>query len=206
MLHPIVLLTSAEILNWADYFEPAAFRDQAENIVRGIRSEEELLALSVGAVRVGGCAASSARRQLRTGTLNFEDESVRAVLIDRLGASLASVEATERLMREMQPSLVLTEDTVYIPRAVMLDICGQKDIPLIRWYPAHKTSALMLKRYLPANRDHDLNSLSEASWQLVREMEWSSRKSDRSEAGADAAATFAKIGTTRTAGSSTSGI
>jgi hypothetical protein len=36
----------------------------------------------------------------------------------------------------------------------------------------------MLKRYTLANRDYDLNSLSDASWQAVREMDWDRRRSE----------------------------
>ena len=94
-------------------------------------------------------------------------------LIDCLAASKAAAAAVERLIRELRPSLVLTEDTAYTPRGEILDICGQEGIPVIRWYTAHKASALMLKRYTSANRDHDINSLSDASWRFVREMDWS---------------------------------
>ena len=108
----------------------------------------------------------------------FEDENIRIRLIDCLAASMASAAAIERLVRELRPSLVLTEDTAYTPRGEILDTCGQVGIPVIRWYTAHKANALMLKRYTSANRDHDINSLSDASWRLVREMDWSA---DRSE-------------------------
>ena len=92
---------------------------------------------------------------------------------------MASAAAVERLVRELRPSLVLTEDTAYTPRGEILDMCGQVGIPVIRWYTAHKASALMLKRYTSANRDHDINSLSDASWRLAREMDWSADRSEK---------------------------
>jgi hypothetical protein len=173
------LLSSASVRYWNDYFEPAAFRDEAETAVRGARSLKELLAFRVGAVRVGGHAISTARRGLGTGTLDLENKSIRIRLIDCIALSMASVAAAERLVRELQPSLVLTEDTAYTPRGELLDICGQLDIPMIRFYSAHKASALMLKRYTWANRDHDINSLSDASWRIAREMDWSADRSEK---------------------------
>ena len=65
------LLSSTAVRYWHDYFEPAAFRDKAETIVHSARSLEELLEFRVGAVRVGGHAVSTARRQLGAGTLDF---------------------------------------------------------------------------------------------------------------------------------------
>ena len=37
----------------------------------------------------------------------------------------------------------------------------------------------MLKRYTSTNRDHDINSLSDASWRLVRKMHWSADRSEK---------------------------
>ena len=58
------LLSASKIYSWRRYFEPTAFHYEAEAVVRGVRSVEELLKFRVGAVRVGGHAVSTARRQL----------------------------------------------------------------------------------------------------------------------------------------------
>jgi hypothetical protein len=173
------LLDSMTVCNWADDFDLTDFRDEAETVVRGASSLEQLVAYRVGTVRIGGHAVSTARRQLRVGTLDFENEGIRSRLIDCVAASMASAAMAERLVRELRPSLVLTEDTAYTPRGEILDMCGQLGIPLIRWYLAHKASALMLKRYSQSNRDHDINSLSDASWRFMREMDWSMDRSKR---------------------------
>jgi hypothetical protein len=173
------LLSPTAVYSWADYYEPAAFRDEAENVVSGARSLERLLEFRAGAVRVGGHAVSTARWRLGIGTLDFEDETIRNGLIDCFAASMASAAAIERLLRDLRPSLVLTEDTAYTPRGEILDTCVQVSIPVVRWYTAHKTDALMLKRYSSANRDHDINSLSDASWRLASEMDWSADRSEK---------------------------
>ena len=173
------LLTQKAVHGWSDYIEPAAFRDQAETVIHGARSMEELLEFRAGAVRVGGHAISTMRRRIGAGTLDLQDETVRIRLIDCFAASIASAAAVERLVRELRPSLVLTEDTAYTPRGEILDMCAQMGIPVIRWYTAHKASALMLKRYTSANRDHDINSLSDATWRLAREMDWSANQSEK---------------------------
>ena len=90
---------------------------------------------------------------------------------------MASV-TTRELVRDLRPSLVLTDDTAYTPRSEILDVCGQLGIPVIRWYSAHQTNVLILKRYTLANRDHDINSLSDASWRVVREMNWNANRSE----------------------------
>src|SRR5262249_22079659 len=94
------LLGSTTVHNWNDYFEPTAFRDEAETVVHGARLLEQLLAFRVGAVRVGGHAVSTARRRLGVGTLDLQDEAIRIRLIDYLAASMTSAAAAERLVRE----------------------------------------------------------------------------------------------------------
>jgi hypothetical protein len=173
------LLNATAVHSWDDYIELAAFRDEAETVVRGARSLDELLKFRVGAVRVGGHAVSTARRRLGAGTLDLREETICIRLIDCFAASMASAAAIERLVRELRPGLVLAEDTAYTPRGEVLDTCAKMGIPLIRWYTAHKTSALMLKRYTSANRDHDINSLSDASWRLARGMDWSVDRSEK---------------------------
>ena len=173
------LLSATAVHNFSDYFEPAVFRDKAKTAVNGARSLTEILEFRFGAVRVGGYAVSTTRYQLGIGTLDLRDETIRIKLIDNVAASMASVTAVERLVRELRPSLVLTHDTAYTPLGQILDVCGQVGIPVIRLHRAHKAGALMLKRYTSANRDHDLNSLSDASWRIAREMYWSADRSEK---------------------------
>ena len=97
------LLSSRAIINWHDYFDSAAFRDDAETAVLGARSLEELLAFRIGTVRVGGHAVSTARHKFRAGTLDLENETIRIKLIDCLAASMASASAMERLVGSIDP-------------------------------------------------------------------------------------------------------
>jgi hypothetical protein len=172
------LLTLMDALFWSDFCDSAAFHSRAESVIHNCRSLDELLNVRFGAARVGGHAIATARRELKVGTLDLQAPSTRSKLSNYFAASMASAKAAERIVQVLQPSLVLMEDTAYTPRGEILDICVESGIPLIRWYAAHKSSALMLKRYTSVNRDHDLNSLSDASWRAVRKMEWNS---DRSE-------------------------
>jgi hypothetical protein len=173
------LLSSKTVYNLSDYLEPAAFRETAKTLVHNARSLQELLKFEVGAVRIGGHAVSSALRQLGSISLDLQDETSRNLLVDLFAASMASAAAIEQLVGLLRPSLVLTEDTAYTPRGEILDMCVHLGIPVVRWYVAHKDGALMLKRYTSANRNHDINSLSDASWRLAREINWSADRREK---------------------------
>jgi hypothetical protein len=173
------LLNSQIDVIWDNYLRIDAFRDKAAALMERVKSTEDLLSLRSGAVRIGGHAVSTARRQLAIGYLDTNQQHIKAKLLESLAISLASAEAIEKIICEFQPSFVLTEDTAYTPSAEILDVCVRAGVPVIRWYTSHKTSALMLKRYTSANRDQDLNSLSDASWKTVQNMDWNIERRTR---------------------------
>jgi hypothetical protein len=137
-----------------------------------------LLDFRFAAARSGGHAIATARRSLKTGKLELQVPSIRAKLIGCLAGSMASAAAVPRIIQEFQPSLILMDDTAYTPMGEILDVCVEAGIPVIRWFPAHKSSTLMLKRYTSTNRDHGINALSDATWRTLREMDWDSSRSE----------------------------
>ena len=167
------LIAPREIHEWSTYLpEPATLTGHAEAAIASCRSIDELKAFEVGGVRVGGNAISTARRQQRIGTIDFSSESFRKLLVTHMARSMAAAQAAAAVITATSPQLVLAVDTVYTPKGEIFDTALAAGIPFIRWFPAHKNNALMLKRYTIANRDSDLNSLSEVSWRLVKNMTW----------------------------------
>jgi hypothetical protein len=168
------LIAPHEIHEWSTYLpDRATLTDRAEAAIASCRSADELKALEVGGVRVGGNAMSNARREERIGTLDFSSKVIRELLVTHVAHSMAAAQAAAAVIAATSPQLVLAVDTVYTPKGEIFDTALAAGIPFIRWYPAHKNNALMLKRYAIANRDADLNSLSDASWRRVKNMMWS---------------------------------
>jgi hypothetical protein len=167
------LIAPREIHEWSTYLpDPATLTGRAEAAIASCRSVDELMAFEIGGVRVGGNAISTARRVQRIGTLDFSSEAIRKLLVNHMARSMAAAQAAAAVIAVTSPQLVLAVDTVYTPKGEIFDTALAADIPFIRWFPAHKSNTLMLKRYTIANRDSDLNSLSEVSWRLVKNMTW----------------------------------
>jgi hypothetical protein len=167
------LISSRETHEWATYLpDPNIFTDRAESTIASCRSIDELKAFEVDGIRVGGNAISFTRRLQRIGTLDFSSEEVRKLLVTQTAHSMAAAQGAAGVIAATSPQLVLAVDTVYTPKGEIFDAALAARIPFIRWYPAHKSNALMLKRYTIANRDLDLNSLSDVSWRRVRNMAW----------------------------------
>ncbi|HET6388693.1 hypothetical protein [Hyphomicrobium sp.] len=167
------LLGPSAIYEWSDYLpDSAMFTERAGAAVASCYTLEDLQALQIGGVRVGGHAISSARRHLRIGGIDFGSHEIRARLAIHLANSMAAAQAAACVIAATSPKLVLAVDTVYTPKGEILDTALAFGIPFIRWFPGHRNNTLMLKRYTAANRDSDLNSLSEPSWQFVKAMAW----------------------------------
>ena len=179
MMQPRVLETyyslvrPPEIYEWSHHLpNSAAFMEHAEAAISSCCLLGELQALKIDGVRVGGHAISTARRRERIGTIDFTSGEIRKLLVTYLADSMAAAHAAATIITAAAPKLVLAVDTVYTPKGELFDAALAADIPFIRWFPAHKNNTLMLKRYTLGNRDSDLNSLSEQSWRLVKNMAW----------------------------------
>jgi hypothetical protein len=167
------LIAPREIHEWSTYLpDPATLTGCAEAAIASCRSVDELKEFEVGGVRVGGNAISDVRRQQRIGTVDFSSEEIRKLLVTHLAHSMAAAQAAAAVIAATSPQLVLAVDTVYTPKGEIFDTALAAGIPFIRWFPAHKSNTLMLKRYTLANRDSDLNSLSDVSWHRVKNMMW----------------------------------
>lgn len=174
------LLRSATVHDWRDYWDvsPEGI-ERAEALLAASGSMDAILRLRDGPVRIGGHALALTRRHLRIGTVELAIPAVRDQLRYFLAASMAAADAIRRAIADIRPSLVLAIDTAYSPKGEILDTCAAMGIPFIRWYPAHRSNALLFKRYHAGNINHDLSSLSDATWNRVRLMPWDSQSQDR---------------------------
>lgn len=151
------------------------FTTEANAIVEQASSVSELLAFEFAEARVGRVAVSTTLRTLRCGTLDLTDADVRASLARELAECMRHATASQRLLREIKFDCAVFHDLVYTRRGVLFDNCLANNIPVIRWTPAHKSNAIILKRYTPANRHQHPLSLSTDSWAFMQEMEWTDK-------------------------------
>ncbi len=161
-----------EYLYWSEYCNTPRFMPAAQAVVDKLRSTEELLAFDYADAHVGKNAASMALRILRSASLDLHSEHVQQTVVEYVAAGMASEEAAQKILREVQPNLAISIDNVYTGKADLFDVCLANGVDFIRWHPAHKSNTLMLKRYTPENKDDNPHSLSSQTWQAVRTMKW----------------------------------
>jgi hypothetical protein len=123
-------------------------------------------------VRVGRLAISSALRSSRLGSLDLQLPEDRQFLVEHVAAGMAYAKAAQRIVRKFHPDLAVFVDTVYTPAGELFDYCLANRIDAIQWQAAHKSNALILKRYTLETRHEHPRALSPTSWQFVRNMHW----------------------------------
>ena len=167
-----------EIFSWGDFnclVEPA----EADALAGGLQSFEDLVALEYAAARVGKYAASTALRYLRVGSLDPRSPEIRSKLLPYLASAMGYATASKRIVREVRPHIALSMDPGYSPRGELYDACLADGIDTLTWNAAHKSNALLLKRYRNVNRDLHPASLSQESWDRIQKMRWAGDHRER---------------------------
>ena len=173
---------------WSDFTDPMGLTPTdadpfslaaAETIVAQHVSIQELLGFEHAGARVGRIATATALRQLRSGTLDLNSDQFRRTLVRQVAIAMMSAKAAQGILRRVRPSFVVFVDTEYTPKGELFDNCIESGIEAIAYDAAHKSNALMLKRYSNENRDEHAWSLSRESWQRLLNMEWTDARREQ---------------------------
>lgn len=167
-----------EFLFW-DEFADSIDTAAAEATVDRWHSFDDILAFEYEGARVGRCAASTLLRHLRVGSLDLQAPEIRESLAGYIASGMAYATATQAIIREVQPQLAMFVDRGYSPQGELFDICLREAVDTITWNAAHRSNALMLKRYTLDTRDEHPASLSEESWRQLRTMRWGEEHRER---------------------------
>ncbi len=171
------LAGAKETYFWDDYFSEG-HGERAATAIEGIESLDDLITLEKDDVRVGRFVASTALRHLRVGSLDLRSSGVREKLIKFLENSFMYADAAQGIVKQIKPTIALFVDRGYTPQGEMFDACLSAGTQAITWNAAHKSNALVLKRYSYDNRDDHPSSLSSKSWRELQALKWSDGKRD----------------------------
>lgn len=151
-------------------------RGRARQLLVGVKSFAELIALEWDGVTVGKYVSSSLMRQTRKGSLDLDDETLRERVVDALAASMSYVDGAKRLIAQLAPKAVVLVDRGYSPFGEIFDVCVNCGIAVYTWNAAHRDNTIMLKRYHAGNRDAHPSSLSPESWAHLLETPWGEKQ------------------------------
>ncbi|HUS22407.1 MAG TPA: hypothetical protein VMZ66_10395, partial [Aeromicrobium sp.] len=166
------------VRRWSEFISTSDHSPAAQALIRHCRSTDQVMSRIHRGVRVGMIAVCTSLRRLRVGELHLRAPGVRALVVRAVAASMAAVEEAERILDAINPDLVLT-DPEYTPKGEFFETCVNRHIDVVACNTAHRSHALMLKRYGRHNRDEHLTTLSERSWEQVRNLEWTDARRAR---------------------------
>ncbi len=159
------------IHQWRD-FATEIDKKSAAAVVDRYSSMWELLDFEYADVRVGMVAVSTALRGTYRGFLDLRVPEDRERLVDTVAFAMMSADAARKVRHQFNPDLALFLDNCYSPFGELFDSCIRNNVEAIQWQQAHKSNALIFKRYSLENWLEHPSSLSSDSWRFVRDMEW----------------------------------
>ena len=144
---------------------------QAKEIVKSFNSSEELINYKFDDISVGKYACSSYMRHTRSGRIDLSDKKKVGIITKYLAISIASAIAANRMIKTVNPALVVVIDRGYSPFGEVFDACINNSIDIISWNIAHRDNSIMLKRYNKGNRMSHPSSLSSKSWEILKNID-----------------------------------
>jgi hypothetical protein len=166
-----------DFAHWEQYLhtEPSA---EASRIVSQATGIDDLIGFEHHGARVGRFALSTTFRSLRVGRLDFSAPRTRQALASHLAGGMARADAAHRALDRLRPDVVVFMGNRYTGHGEMMDVAIARGIDVLTWFDAHRSSALILKRYHRGNRDQHHASLSDRSWTMMRGASWTAADRD----------------------------
>jgi hypothetical protein len=103
---------------------------------------------------------------------------IREKLARFLAQGMARAAIAQRLVSDVKPDLALFMGNRYTGQGELMDVCLERGVDVLTWFEAHRSSALMMKRYRLDNRDLHHGSISDATWDWLQDMPWTAAHRD----------------------------
>jgi hypothetical protein len=166
------------IVFWDSFTAPVP-AGRIRRMVEDFKSPQDLFDLHYRGVRVGKSAASTTLRHTRAGTLDFNNADHRHAVANSLATGLKYVMASERILDEVNPDLVIFSDRGYNRNGMMFDLAIAQERDTVTWNAAHRSNTIILKRFTPETRDVHPCSISADSWGQLKQAPWTTAQADR---------------------------
>ena len=159
----------------APYLDDAA-RAEAAAAAREIIGAKPALAdvrdLTFHGARIGRNILATVSRALHEGAVDLDDPRARAELERLLPRTLEATIAAERLLADLEPTLMLFLERNYAAEAPISDVALVQGLDVVQYVSGPQDDTLIFKRFTRETRREHPRSLSEESWLRVRELPW----------------------------------
>jgi hypothetical protein len=158
-----------------------------------LRTPADLKALRFHGADVGRQVLSTVSRYLHEGSVDLTDPEARRLAAELLPLSLRTTLAAGALLDDVAPDVVVFNERNYADQGPLSDVALDRGHNVIQFVSGFEDDTLVFKRFTAETKGIHPRSLSDDSWALVRELEWSDER--QSELDADFARRYDKDAT-----------
>ncbi len=161
-----------KFISFETYF-PKSCNKYLSATIDKINTQDDLLGYSWNGIRTGRFCLSTAMRRLRKGYIDLGDDELKKEVRNLFEISYESAYAIKKIIKKIKPDAALLVDRGYTPEGELFDECISNNIPCYTWNVGHKNNVLLFKRYEQKNKEDHPVTLSNKSWETVKNIEWS---------------------------------
>jgi hypothetical protein len=158
-----------------DYLTPELeeyARREAAALDESVRSTDDLKSIRYKGADVGREALSTVSRYLHEGGVDLTDPRARELLTRLLHSAVRTAVASERMLDHLEPQLILFNERNYAGEGPLCDIALLRGHDVIQFVGGFEDDTTVFKRYTEETKSIHPRSLSDASWERVRRIEW----------------------------------
>ena len=150
----------------------ALARSEAGRLAEELGSVTELRDAVYRGASVGRQALSTLSRHLHDGAVDVEDERTRELLVDFLTLAVRTTLASEALLDDVQPELVLFNERNYAAEGPLSDLALDRRLNVIQFVSGFEDETMVFKRFTAETKGMHPRAISDESWPRVRALEW----------------------------------
>jgi hypothetical protein len=147
-------------------------RQEADALLAHVAEPSDLKQLSFRGADVGRQALSTVSRYLHDGGVDLADPRARALLEELLPSAIRTAIASEALLDEYRPDVVVFNERNYADQGPLCDLALARGLNIIQFVGGFEDDTLVFKRYTQATKALHPRSISDESWPLVAAMDW----------------------------------
>lgn len=145
---------------------------EVKELLDQVTTFDSLIKLQHRDVDMGRHVLSRVLRKLHVGRVDLSDHEFYRNLKQYITKSEQTIRAAEEMVKDVQPSMVLFFEKGYTPLGEIFDVVVNRGLNVIQWSYTHRNDAFTLKRYTREMRYCHPFSLSDKTWDFVRQMPW----------------------------------
>ena len=150
--------------------------EEAGRLLAGVETASDLKAVRYRGADVGRQVLSTLSRYLHEGSVDLADPRARGLAHELLRASLRVAEVSHALLDELAPDLVVFNERNYADQGPLSDVALARGLNVVQFVSGFEDDTLVFKRFTEETNGIHPRSLSDESWHVIRDVEWTNER------------------------------